>query len=177
MRIVPVLLLAAGFATAALPAVADDNAAPGRVPTVTRLVKICSTLENDLNAAILRRDSAALDRMLAPDFEMRAGAMPGRPIPRAAWLAQALSDPPFTWRNEQMAAHEYGNVVVVSFLWNVETAAGTDVAAGFAPRLFVVDTWIQDAGNWRLGTRYVSPASEARVPGLPNDTGDLPKKY
>lgn len=177
MRIVSTLLLAACIVSAALPAVADDNAAPGRVPTVTRLVKICSTLENDLNAAILRRDSAALDRMLAPDFEMRSGSMPGRPIPRAAWLAQALSDPQFTWHNEQMAAHEYGNTVMVSFLWNVDTAAGTDASARFAPRLFVVDTWIQDGGNWRLGTRYISPASDARVPGLANDNGELPKKY
>lgn len=180
-RLIPTILLAAaGFTCANMPAAADDAVATGRVPTVTRLVKIFSTLENEWNADVQRRDSAALDKLLAADFEMRTAAAPGRPIPRADWLGQSMSDPVFTSHTEQMAAHEYGNTVVVSFLWNIDAPA--DGSSSMATRLFVVDTWIQESGAWHASTRYIAPiiapvAGDLRVPGLPLNMTEIPKKY
>jgi hypothetical protein len=177
-RIISALVVIAALAGFSLPATADDSASVGRVPTVTRLVKIFSTLENDLNGAVLQRNAAVVEKLLASDFEMRTAAMPGMPIPRVDWIRQSMSDPAFASHTEQMAAHDYGNVVVVSFLWNVDATAGTDAAASIATRFFVVDTWMQDGGNWRLGARYVAPAtSDAHVPGLPSATSEIQKKY
>jgi hypothetical protein len=179
IRIICILTLLAGLAGAASSVAADDAAATGRVPTVTRLVKIFSTLENEWSDAVRQRNAAAVDKLLASDFEMRTAGAPGRPIPRADWIRQAMSDPPFASRIEQMAAHEYGGkTVVVSFLWNLDASAGTDAAASIAVRLFVVDTWVQEGDDWRVSTRYVASADgTARVPGLPRDVSNIPKKY
>jgi ketosteroid isomerase-like protein len=175
-RIISALALIAASVCFTSPVAADDAA--GRVPTVTRLVKIFSMLENDWSDAVRQRNTAVVEKMVAPDFEMRTAAAPGVPIPRADWMRQSMIDPSFASHTEQMAAHDYGNVVVVSFLWNVDATAGGDAAASVAARFFVVDTWMQDGGNWRIGARYVAPAtSDARVPGLPRDISEIPKKY
>jgi hypothetical protein len=102
----------AGLLAPALAARADGERT--RVPTVTRLVQIFSTLESELMTAVQKGDSTTIGQMLADDFELRDGDMPGTPIPRAEWLRlwQGQVAVPI----EQMAVDDYGAAAVVSYL-------------------------------------------------------------
>lgn len=126
-----------------------------RIPTVTRLVQIFSTLESELMAAVQKGDTTAIDKMLADDFELRSGAMPGMPTPRAEWLrhSQGQAVAPI----DQMAVHDYGSAAVVSYLW--KRGARHDV--------FIVDVWGKSGEAWKLSVRYASPAGDRRfnIPG------------
>ena len=147
----------------------------GAVPTVTRLVQTFSTLESEWMAAVRKRDDASVRKFLAEDFEMRNGAEPGRPTPRAEWIKQSLQDAPFSSTTEQMAVHDLGNVAVVSFLWKLDVPK----SSGFSRRLFVVDTWELAAGVWRVKMRYMAPAAElaTRMPGVARGDAVIEKRY
>jgi ketosteroid isomerase-like protein len=138
--------------------------APGRtVPTVTRTVQMFSTLEHDWLEAVQQRDEAALKKIVSPDFEQRSAAAPGTPTPRAESIAHALKQPAFQSSIEQMAAHEYGELVVLSFLWKLQVPAG----AALPQKVFVVDTWKRTDGDWQVVTRYTAPVGDVAksVPG------------
>src|SRR5438046_1526470 len=106
------LLVGAGGAAAS----AADESPTTRIPTVTRTVKIFTELESAISSGIHRRDAAVLQKMLSEDFELRVGALPGNPTPRAQWIDGVLSEAFAPTRIEQMAVHDLGNVAVVSFL-------------------------------------------------------------
>lgn len=144
MRLVRLLILMAGLSAPALNAQADGERQ--RVPTVTRLVQLFSTLENELMTAVQKGDSTVIDKMLADDFELRSSAMPGTPTPRAEWLrdSQGQVAAPIG----QMAVHDYGTAAVVSYLWK----------RGARQNIFVVDVWGKSGDAWKLSVRYASPA-------------------
>jgi len=75
-------VLVAGFVAPAYSADAP-SAPPGRIPTVTRLVKLFLDREEMLSAAMRAGDMASLERTLTDDFELRAGARAATPIARA----------------------------------------------------------------------------------------------
>jgi ketosteroid isomerase-like protein len=152
-------LFVAGAALAQAP-----TGKPGRlVPTVTRTIQTFSALENDWLDAVQARDRAALQKIVAANFELRSSAQPGTPTPREESLNHALQLAPFHSSIEQMAAHEYGDIVVLSFLWNLQVPKGGPLPQ----KLFVVDTWKRNDGEWQVVTRYTAPVSDAatKVPG------------
>lgn len=153
-RLFPLIALMASLSAPTWAAQASGDPQQ-RIPTVTRLVQIFSTLESELMTAVQKGDSAAIDKMLAEDFELRSGAMPGTPTPRAEWLRRSHGQAaaPF----EQMAVHDYGVTAVVSYLW--KRGARHDV--------FIVDVWGKSGDAWKLSTRYASPAGDRRfaIPG------------
>lgn len=152
------LLIAAGSA------MADGQGAPGRiVPTQTRGVKIFSDLENAWLDAVHQRDREALNKIVAPRFELRSAAAPGTPTPREESLSQSLQLAPFQSSIDQMAVHEYGDVMVVSFLWKIDAAK----KAALPQSVFVIDTWQRKEDSWQVVARYVAPvgAGAANVPG------------
>jgi hypothetical protein len=143
----------------------------GRVPTVTRLVRLFDGLENEAWDAVHQKDRAALERFLADDFEVRRAASPGVPVPRAEWLGDALGsrDLP-SFRLTQMAVRELGEVALVSFLLQEEPEAQGQARRGGS---FIVDAWIKMDGGWRLKARYTAPA-RTRPPderGKPTGSG------
>ena len=151
------------------PASAEQN----HIPTVTRLVQIFSGLENDLSESLRKGDPNAIDQLLADDFEMRAGSMPGSPTPRAEWISSMkFSGPPLTIR--QMSVHDHGNVAAVSFIW----AKGATAKGKTAGNIFIVDVWKKSDASWKLATRYASPAGNPRIaiPGTASDT-PIEKRY
>jgi hypothetical protein len=150
-------ILALVVALLALPALAQPSPATGRIPTVTRLVKIFSQLENDLIARAHAADPQALDAMLDPAFEMRLGAQPGVPVPRDEWMHAARTASREAPRIDRMAVHDFGTIAVVSFR---ETPA-TGAARG-KPQ-FVVDCWKRVGDEWTLAVRYVSDATSSDV--------------
>src|SRR5436305_11360483 len=151
----PLILGLAGFLFVAPESVAQDAA--GRVPIVTRLVKVFADLEARLSESIGRADSSSVDKLLQDDFEMRLGNAPGTPVPRQQWIDAMIAARGGAARAEQMAVHDYGTIAVVSF---------TQSSNGAKP-VFVVDVWRNSgAGEWRLATRYA--ASSEAIAGLPN---------
>lgn len=145
------------------------------VPTVTRLVNIFSGLECDLDQRIRKGDGAAIDALLADDFEMRVGAMPGNPIPRAQWLSQYRFDNRSTAACDirQMAVHDYDVVAVVSFLLKQHKA---EKASG---DIYMVDVWKKSGDGWKLAVRYASPAGSVHflIPGAATDVPHIDKRY
>ncbi|HMA30472.1 MAG TPA: nuclear transport factor 2 family protein [Casimicrobiaceae bacterium] len=166
-----ILLAAAAAACIAFPAAAQPIQAPGRIPTVTRLVKVFYDLESRLVANLVARDAKAIDQALDPDFELRAGSVPGTPVPRADWIRQAQVNPSQA-SIDQMAVHDFGSVAVVSFRL---VPAATPVAAA-AQALFIVDCWKRDGDGWKLATRYLSNAA-APASAIPASAGTIDKRY
>ncbi|MES2073152.1 MAG: nuclear transport factor 2 family protein [Pseudomonadota bacterium] len=158
LLLIPLLMPLSSFATE--PAARVQRV----VPTVTRTVQLFSTLENEWIDAVQSRDVAAIKKILAEDFELRSASAPGRPTPREESISRSLQDAPFTSDIEQMAAHDYGNTVVVSFLWKLDVAKSSSLPH----KIFVVDTWKQVDGNWRVSTRYAAPVEgpAKNVPGM-----------
>ena len=163
-------LLLIAFALLALPAFAQPSPAAGRIPTVTRLVKVFSELENDLVARAHADDPQRLDAMLDPAFEMRVGANPGVPVPRDEWIRAARSAPRGTPRIDQMAVHDFGTIAIVSFR---ETPPATSARA--KPQ-FVVDCWKRAGDEWKLAVRYVSDAASGSIK-MAKPRGTIDKRY
>jgi hypothetical protein len=151
------LVLVAFAACVVAPALAQPAPAPapGRIPTVTRLVKLFTGLEMDLVARTHAKDLSALDALLDPSFELRAGDAPGMPVPRDAWIRDARAassrEPP---RIEQMAVHDLGNVALVSFREVIAGARKSKV------NRFIVDCWKRDGNEWKLLIRYASTSEK-----------------
>src|SRR5947199_1144210 len=95
-----VAVLWAGMLASPLGAQTAGDAAPGHIPTVTRLVKLFLELESALTTSVHDGNAAAVDKMLADDFEMRVASMPGNPMPRAEWIRQSLGKGASTARIE-----------------------------------------------------------------------------
>ena len=158
------LLSAVTVSMMSLSAVASSGDGVGRIPTVTRLVRVFFEVEGRLGEAVEKRDMPAVAKLLSDDFEMRVGAMPGTPIPRAAWIQQSFAEPKSSPDMEQMAVHDFGKIAIVSFLWKLKVAESKMVRD-----VFIVDTWRQEAGAWKLAVRYAGPAAQGDypIPGVP----------
>jgi ketosteroid isomerase-like protein len=169
-----ILLAAAFLLGVALPAVAGEGAATARVPTVTRLVKIFLELEGELAAGLRGGNAAAVERLLADDFELRVASMPGNPTPRAEWLRLALGKPGPAVSFEQMAVHEYGDTAIVSFLQVPLAKASRDPTRDIA----TVDVWKRAGEGWSLAVRYAGPAGrrDFAIPGASNEP-PVDKRY
>jgi hypothetical protein len=142
--------------------------ATGRVPTVSRLVMQFTEREMQLADRLSARDPAGAGNLLTDDFELRASSQPGRPVPRADWLAQSTQSPGPGNRVTQMAVHDLGESAVVSFMQGPDTGGS----------LFVVDVWRRTGSEWKLAVRYAAPiAGNVPIPGVPAAEPTLPKKY
>jgi len=161
-------VLVAGFVA---PAHSADpaSALPGRIPTVTRLVKLFLDREEVLSAAMRAGDMAPLERTLTDDFELRAGARAATPIARADFLSDVVRNRPASGAASQMAVHDLGSIAIVSFV------QGDDVKRA----IFVVDVWRQSGTDWKLAIRYAGPAGapDFPIPGAGALPSEIPKKY
>jgi ketosteroid isomerase-like protein len=164
------VLLAFGVFVVA-PTLAQPAPASGRIPTVTRLVKLFTGLEMDLVARTHAKDVSALESILDPSFELRAGNAPGTPVPRDTWIRDVRAAAHAPPRIDQMAVHNFGDVAIVSFR---ETAVAG--ATRGAPARLVVDCWKRDGDAWKLAVRYVSDAS-ARPADRPRSPRPIDKRY
>jgi ketosteroid isomerase-like protein len=159
----PILILA-GLLAMACSAGAGAQAVPrhGAI-TPTRNVLTFTGLENELLDAVQKKDSAALNKIVGDMFELRTAAAPGVPTAREESLKQWQQLAPFQSSVVQMAVHEYGDLVVVSFLWKIDASKD----ATLPQEVFVVDTWKRTDGNWQLAVRYAAPVAgtQLNVPG------------
>lgn len=144
-RSVAALLMSAALL---LPVAAVHGQAVGRVPTMTRLVAQFMDLELRMLDAQRAGDSPTLQALLGEDFELRAAREPGSPVPRAEWLKTQAGQSGAAGAIEQMAVHNLGSAVNVSYLLRPE---------GTGPARFVVDTWVRNGDAWHLKVRYAAP--------------------
>ncbi|MFL6673342.1 MAG: nuclear transport factor 2 family protein [Massilia sp.] len=158
-------LIFAGLMAIAGSASGGGQAMPsGRaVPTPTRNVTIFTGLENAWLDAVQKKDNEALNRIVADNFELRSAAAPGVPTAREEALGQWQQLAPFESTIGQMAVHEFGDVMLVSFLWKIAAAKNPSLPQA----VFVVDTWKRVDANWQVVVRYAAPVDEtaASVPG------------
>jgi hypothetical protein len=147
---------------------ADQPPAGGRIPTVTRLVKLFIDREATLAEAIRSGDEKRAQAFLTDDFEMRIGAMSANPIPRNEWLADMMRTRDPGEAATAMAVHDLNGTAIVSF-----------TQSGGAGAIFVVDVWRSAGSDWKLAIRYAAPAGAAgfRIPGAGAIPPEIPKKY
>lgn len=147
---------------------ADERPTGGRVPTVTRLVKLFTEREAALADAIHAGDAERAQQLLTNDFEMRTGAASGIPIPRVDWLAEMIRSRNPGEAASGMAVHDLNGTAVVSF-----------TQGGGPNAVFVVDIWRPVANDWQLAIRYAAPAGTATfpIPGAGAAAPVIPKKY
>jgi ketosteroid isomerase-like protein len=103
-------------------------------------------LEDDWTRALVRRDSAAFDRLLAPRFVYTEN---DQVMTKAQLVAAVVrgADTVETAGNEGMKAYVYENVAVVTG-WLVVKGRGKGGA--FNRRYRYTDTWTYDGVRWRV---------------------------
>ena len=103
-------------------------------------------LEDQWTRALVRRDEAAFNRLLAPRFVYTENDQ----VMTKAQLIDAVvrgSDTVESAANEDMKAHVYGNTAVVTG-WLVVRGRGKDGA--FDRRYRYTDTWVYRGGRWQV---------------------------
>ena len=147
------------FSAASCSYAAEVDKSNPPIGMVTRYVKLFWGLEQSLQSALQRKDYAAANDFLSPDFEMAISSQSGENIPKTAWLENMASF------SDQLASRSFlgfsvkelgGAFASVSYTWT-----------GF-PNIFVVDLWKKDEKeHWALFTRYAIPiaTTDQPIPG------------
>jgi hypothetical protein len=100
------------------------------------------TLEDRWAVALVKRDRAAFERMLAPKFVYTENAQLSD---RAAVLTSLVSGDTVTAaHNDSMVVHRYGAVTAVVTGWLV--VEGRD----YVHRYRFTDTWVKRSGRWQI---------------------------
>lgn len=112
-------------------------------------------LEDEWTRALVRRDAAAFERLLAPRFVYTENDQ----VMTRAQLIDALTrgaDTVESATNEDMKAYAYGNTAVVTG-WLVVKGRGKD--GPFNRRYRYTDTWVNRAGRWQViaAQDYLAP--------------------
>jgi hypothetical protein len=171
------LALIGALVTTAIYAPTSFAQAPGQVPVMTRYMKIFLEQETQLLQAVKEKNSSAMDKMLAINFEMRTAHQAGVPVPRADWMKSALTPAASgDYTISQMAVQEVGTVAIASF---VLTPSSNNKAAAPA---FIVDTWVPEGEGWKLRVRHASAlptvnTKQGRMMGDAATSVDSQKKY
>jgi len=139
----PHLVFAAVLLAASAPTLAAQT--PTARPT-TSVERALFRLEDQWTRALVRRDSAGFDRLLAPRFVYTENDQ----VMTKAQLIDAVvhgSDTVEFAGNEDMKAYVYGTTAVVTG-WLVVRGRGKDGA--FDRRYRYTDTWVQRSGRWQV---------------------------
>jgi putative salt-induced outer membrane protein len=113
--------------------------------------------EQQLAAALIARDAAAFERLLAPGFVLR-----GVPdVPRALWIKNALS---MCWGDrfdiaDFSASGQTDQIAVVSLL--LTTAQDPVTCEPAVIRSLITDVWVRQGTEWRLALRHSAPPADS----------------
>lgn len=121
-------------------------------------------LEQAWANAMQARDLSELNRLVADDFfvTIAAQGLPLQVTQRERWLA---SMPNYEIREmslDDIHAHVYGDVAVVTLLWTQRAFVNGGERSG---TFFITDIWRSIGNEWRVAERHSSrpePASAAR---------------
>jgi putative salt-induced outer membrane protein len=113
--------------------------------------------EQQLAAALISKDAAAFERLLAPGFVLR-----GAPdVPRGEWIKNALS---MCWGDrfditDVSVTSQSADVAVVSLL--LTTAQDPVTCEPAIIRSLITDVWVRDGTGWRLALRHSGPPADS----------------
>jgi putative salt-induced outer membrane protein len=113
--------------------------------------------EEQIAAALAKKDAAALERLLAPGFVMR-----GSPdVARATWLKNALT---LCWGDryeisELSLVRQSDDAAVITLLLTTYQDPMTCEPAII--RSLLTDLWVREDGRWRLALRHSAPPPAA----------------
>jgi hypothetical protein len=110
-------------------------------------------LEHAWAEALVRRDRAALELFVAPDYVLIISTAPDQLVARDAWLAQAVGSYRIEhFRIERLHARLLADgLVAVSLLFEQRASvAGVDRSGVF----FLTDIWRRGTARWEVVARY-----------------------
>jgi ketosteroid isomerase-like protein len=132
----------------------------GKEPATARtpVERTLFALEEDWTRALVRRDGATFDRLLAPQFVYTENdqAMTKEELIRAV---VAGSDTVESAGNEDMRAYVHGSTAIVTG-WLV--VRGRGASGPFDRRFRYTDTWLHRDGRWRVIAAHDYLAPERR---------------
>ena len=108
--------------------------------------RVLLRLEDRWASALVRRDRAAFERMLAPGFVYTENA---QLMDRATVLTSLLTGDTVTAaHNDSMVIHRHGAVTAVVTGWLIVQGKGS--AGSYEHRYRFTDTWVKRAGKWQI---------------------------
>lgn len=119
--------------------------------------------EQEWNAAIDRRDAAAMQRFLAPTYFLAVGIQ-GRPlqvVPKEAWLGNLALYDIRSYSIDDMRVNVYGNVAIVTLLYTQDAIVGPE-RRDRSGQFFITDVWVKHADGWRVAERHSSRPEQPR---------------
>jgi ketosteroid isomerase-like protein len=125
-------------------------------------------LEHSWNNAIRTRDSAALDKLLAPDFILAADGRTHGAVHRSTWLSATMRPVAFdTLGSDNIRVSVRGDTATATLrtFWRARIS-GQHVSA--ASR--VSDLWVKRQGRWQVRSRRV--IKQETAPRLASGGGD-----
>jgi len=138
---------------------------PTRIVTRTRLVSIFSGMENQFFGDVQKKDKAALTQLVTDDFAIWMPNETGDPFPLDDWLESIATDYNLkSFKITHMAAHDFGEVVLVKFEVNQKADVKGKEESG---EYFVVDAWLKTGDSWKLSDRYISRFAATPSPKVP----------
>ena len=153
--------------TPAAPQATPKPQRPARIVTRTRLVSIFSGMENQLFGDVQKKDKAALTQLVTDDFAIWMPNDTGDPLPLDDWLQSIATDYTLkSFRITHMAAHDFGEVVLVKFELN-QKADMKDKKGDESGQYFVVDAWLKTGDSWKLSDRYISKVAATPAAKIP----------
>lgn len=113
-------------------------------------------LEDDWATALVKRDRATFDRLLASGFVYTEN---DHMMDRATVLNELLggTDTVIAARNDSMVVHRYGATTAVVTGWLI--VGGHGGTGEFLRRYRFTDTWVKRGGNWEIVAAhdYIAP--------------------
>jgi Domain of unknown function (DUF4440) len=118
-------------------------------------VELFTKIERDWTQAVQKKDKAALDAILAPEFMFRNSENPENPLSREHWIQHELSSCDIrSFSHRAIAVRAFLGVAVVSV---VESRLGTINGKDCSGDYFIVDIWETNHNKWQASARYVAP--------------------
>lgn len=153
------MLCAVICATLAGTAIAQTSGSNGATmtskPQMTGEAAAISTLEARWTAALIARDEAALEALLAPEFQLVGIRSTGvTSVHRAEWLATAGTIVFHDFKTRTTSVEVFGDTALatVEGSWDI-VFGGHAIKENF----YVTDVWIRRDGRWRVVRRHSSP--------------------
>jgi ketosteroid isomerase-like protein len=147
------------FAVLAASSAMGQIAPAGKPPKMTPLeatTTAVTKLEDAWANALVHRDRATFERMLAPKFIYTEDSVT---IDRATLLRGIFADVVTEAHNDSMEVHPFGNTAIVTG-WLVVTGSAKD--GPFERRYRFTDVWMPRSGSWQIVAAhdYLVPAKK-----------------
>jgi hypothetical protein len=120
-----------------------QNQRPGATSSLNNLMPI--QLEDQWTVALVKRDAATFERLLAPKFVYTENAS----VMNRGEVIKSVTGPDrVEWaRNEGMRVHDFGDVHVITGILHLR---GRGKSGAFDRRYQFTDTWQRRNGRWQI---------------------------